>query len=159
MTGRPEPTLDRRNAAMKRTLLLALAACLLVLTGQTHAEPGKDDAKKIQGKWTLSAIERDGKEVPLPPEARRTVTITADKLEPAGQKAAPYKLGVEKKLGTIDVNPPEGKVKTVKGLYELEGDTLKICFPARKPGEEGKRPEKLTSEGGRELLTFKRQKP
>jgi uncharacterized protein (TIGR03067 family) len=143
---------------MKRTLLPALAACLLVLTGQAGAEPGKDDAKKIQGKWTVTAVEQDGKEAPLPPEKKRGFTITADKMSPEGDKPAAYKLGVEKKLGTIDVTPPGGKEETIKGLYELDGDTLKICLPARGPGAAGKRPEKLTSEGKQMLITFKRQK-
>jgi uncharacterized protein (TIGR03067 family) len=135
-------------------LVLAL---ILPALGSLHAQPGKDDAKKIQGTWIVVAFETDGKKE-NPPEQFK-LKFGPDTIEPVGRDdPAGYKLGVEKGLGTIDITPSKGseKGKTHKGLYELKGDELKICV-SRNP--ESERPKEITSTGGYGILHLKRDKP
>jgi uncharacterized protein (TIGR03067 family) len=108
-----------------------LALSLLALAPITPTQDKNDDAKKIQGTWLLVSREQDGR--------RRTVggemkyTITSDRIALITQKDAgdQYRLGIDKKLKIIDLVPGDGpnKGKTLKGIYDLAGDTLRICFP------------------------------
>jgi uncharacterized protein (TIGR03067 family) len=142
---------------MRRVLPLTVAALFLPFLAPVRAQPGKDDAKNIQGTWAVTAFEKDGKKE-TPPQAFK-LKIGPDKIEPVGDDdPADYKLGVEKDLGTIDITPLKGpeKGKTVKGLYELKGDELKLCFPDE-PGKE--RPKEFTSKGGYSIGYLKRDKP
>src|SRR5258707_79382 len=108
---------------MKSLTPLALLALVLVAADKAKPDTKNADAKKIQGNWTLTSIEADGKEAPLPPEDKRKLKIDADKLSPGDDKPGTYKLGTDGKLKTIDLSPPDGSA--IKGLYELNGDMLK----------------------------------
>jgi len=142
---------------VKRLVMPLALALTLPALGSLGAQPGKEDAKKIQGVWVMTAFEKDGNKVPAPAEFK--LKIGADKIEPVGQDdPADYKLGVAKGLGTIDIVGSKGaeKGKTVKGIYELKGDELKICMPS---GPEGERPTEFTSKNGAGILYLKRDKP
>lgn len=116
---------------MKWLLLpAALTAGLLV------AADAKDDAKKdldaMQGKWQLASLERDGKSVDVPKDAIRTVkgdTYTINP-RPGVTIEGTYKLNADAKPKQIDITPTTGdnKGKTSLGIYEINGDTLKICW-------------------------------
>src|SRR5262245_13934343 len=113
---------------MRHLLPLTVAVLLLPFLGSLSAQPGKDDAQKIHGTWTVTAFKRDAR-YETPPEALK-LKIGPDKMEPVGKNApASYKLGVEKGVGTIDIVGSRGseKGKAIKGIYELKGDDLKIC--------------------------------
>ncbi len=59
-----------------------------------------------------------------------TLTIKDD------TKDGRYKLDAAKKPKEIALTMTEnGKNETVRGIYELDGDNLKICFPAAPGGE------------------------
>jgi uncharacterized protein (TIGR03067 family) len=67
-----------------------------------------------------------------------------------------FKLDPSRKPKEIDLTPDgEGKGKTVAGLYELEGDSLRVCFPGQPDAE---RPTRLESKEGENylLLTYTR---
>ena len=68
---------------------------------------------------------------------------------------AEFTLDSKAKPKAIDIKPPKGSEKLVLGIYELDGDTLKICF-----NEDAKRPKEFASaEGSRTvLLILKREK-
>jgi hypothetical protein len=61
-------------------------------------------------------------------------------------------------IGSTVGGPPKvtktTKTQTMKGIYSLEGDTLKICFGK----DETERPKELTSKNGQTLLVLKRAK-
>src|SRR5262249_53888686 len=160
-TATPSCTSNVRNpdpeVVMRRVLPLTVAALFLPFLVPVRAQPGKDDAKNIQGTWTVTALEMDGKKAPPPMEMK--LKIGPDKLEPVGKNdPAAYKLGVEKGLGTIDIMPEKGdeRGKSLKGLYELKGDELKICM---KGGPDSERPKEFTSKDGYAILYLKRDKP
>src|SRR5947208_3664248 len=112
---------------MKRTLLLAVAAGLLIAADAK--DDAKEDLKKFQGSWSTTA-EENGEKMP----GTATVIIKGDKytvkVEDKTVDSGTFKLGTEKKVKTIDstadVGP--GKGKTMLGIYEIDGDTVKICF-------------------------------
>jgi uncharacterized protein (TIGR03067 family) len=132
-----------------------LAAGLLLLTHAAAGPADPKDARNIQGTWMAVSLESGGKTIKPPEEMK--LRITADKLEPVGKDdPAAYKLGTDGKLRTIDITPDKNKDKTMLGLYELDGDTLKLCF-SQGP-ERLTRPKELTSQGDYAIMTLKRVK-
>lgn len=95
-----------------------------------------DDAKKgesLDGTWVPSAAELGGKA--FPEEVRKTITLVID-----GDKYT-VTAGAAPDKGTVKLNPkgtPKGmdvtgidgpnKGKTFQAIYELDGDTLKVCY-------------------------------
>jgi uncharacterized protein (TIGR03067 family) len=139
---------------MKRILSLTVFVLVVLCLGTARAEPGKDDAKKIQGNWVWTEDEKDGTKTPAP--APLKFKFGPEKIDLIGENdPAAYKLGVEKGLGTIDVTPDKGGGKTRYGLYELDGDDLKICLPQEFGA---KRPAAFTSKDGHRIIYLKREK-
>jgi RNA polymerase sigma factor (sigma-70 family) len=123
------------------------------------------DKQAIQGTWQVTTVEAKGKEDPdkggvLAKIATQKWVFTADKVtvRMPGKKdvpAAAYTLDPSKTPKEIDVTPEKGKGELGQGLYSLEGDVLKLCFPG--PGG-GPRPTELAAdEAGKNIfLTLKR---
>jgi uncharacterized protein (TIGR03067 family) len=148
---------------MKTRALMILAAGLFLAAD----DPKKDDAKKdldaLQGKWTCVSGEVGGK--PTAEEDTKGVEFTVKddtytvKKPGDPEEKGTIKLDPTKKPKAIDFKILEGndKGKSQSGVYELEGDTLKLCLAL--PGKE--RPKELsTKEGSMSfLIVFKRAKP
>jgi uncharacterized protein (TIGR03067 family) len=141
---------------MRLQLLAALAFGLLVATARAEDKPAKGDKEKIQGTWTIVSGERDGQ--PIPEEAIKTIKLVfaGDKftLDHDGRKSeGTFKLAPDKKPKEMDVDT-EGQ--TVKAIYQLDGDTLKVAHGP--PGEA--RPKEFPKKEGSGLsvVTLKRQK-
>src|SRR5262245_72416 len=144
---------------------MKLRALLLVtVAGLSIAADAKEDLKKekdkIKGTWSFVSIEVPKGEKGPPDEALKEmkmvfgedkVTIKFGKDE---DKPAAYQLDPSKKPKEIDIMP-EGKDKTLKGIYTLEGDTLKMCV-----SEKGVRPKefKPDAESKTGVMTLKREK-
>lgn len=132
-------------------MLLVLA---IVLLG------GADDKKELEqfkGTWTITGFEAQG----APPEMKGTFTFDgrdlAIKLTGQDHKGT-VALDPEKKPKEIDVTPGDGPEtgKTLKGIYSLGKDELKICL-----AHTGKdRPKTLDGkpESGNFTVTLKRAK-
>ena len=120
---------------MKRYALLALAAGLLVAAAPDDA---KNDLKKLDGTWVLASGENDGKKISADTLKTGQLTIDGDKhTVKVGDTTykGTHKLDPTAKPKTIDITPTNGdnKGKTSLGIYDLDGDTLKICWaPAGK---------------------------
>ncbi len=143
---------------MKTTCLPLLTLAFLFVT----AAPAQDDVKKeldrLKGKWTVVSVERDGKALANFKDGVRTMDGEKYTLAPKTGAAlmGTFKIDPGKKPKVMDMMPADGqyKGKTLLGIYELDGDTLKICF-----GEPGKdRPSEFTSTAGTVLAIHKRQK-
>ncbi len=133
---------------------------------QSPAQP-KTDKDKLQGTWRIVEMVTDGKpNTKENPDDEADVIFKGDTIamvvQPAGKQflKLTYKLDATKKPKVIDLTKAAGvgKGKTAAGIYELDGDTLKLCFPQ---DEDRARPTKFTSvEGARHVLfTMRRQKP
>jgi uncharacterized protein (TIGR03067 family) len=145
-------------------LVLALGASPYVV--QARQAPDKEVAakkefEKLQGNWRMVSVECAGKPQETPKDA--LATVAGDQFTTKSGKevvrAGTLKLDPTQKPKAIDATYTAGpdKGQTFQGIYELEGDTWKICYSA--PGKE--RPKALPDKQGTAylLLVLKREKP
>jgi uncharacterized protein (TIGR03067 family) len=145
-----------------------LASLLWMLPfGPSHADdPEQKELAKLDGTWTLVKMEIEGKslldkEKPWPKLIIKDGKATFDAKD--APKAEPVLLAKvlnpSKKPKTVTVTY-EGKL-TFYGIYEVEGDELRVCGdgvdPADEKNPEARRPKEFDSKKGL-LLIFKRQK-
>jgi uncharacterized protein (TIGR03067 family) len=102
--------------------------------------------KGLQGKWTVTAGEEGGKPLAAADLKEATATIQGNRLtvRKAGRdEEMTFTTRDTGNKGEIDFVPSAGpdKGKTCKGIYSLEGETLRIAFAP--PGQE--RPKQFTT--------------
>lgn len=144
-----------------KAIALTLAVCAgLALTAGAADEPAKTDADKLQGLWKVVSVESDGKKLSEDVVKYIRMTVKGDKIvmkEDNKEEEATYKLDPAQKPKTMDLTFKAGdKTETVKLIYDLNGDDLKLCG-----GKAGKdRPKEFASKGGSglNLIVFKREK-
>src|SRR2546423_10706859 len=142
-------------------IALVTLFCALGLTASGGAGARADDAadvekelQKFQGTWTFESVEAGGKEVPAAEFKGITVTFEGDKYTVKNGdeviQAATQKLDPSKSPKTLDVTVAEGPNKgaVMLGIYEISGDTLKVCFDP----EGKKRPTEFKSASGSQTL-------
>jgi uncharacterized protein (TIGR03067 family) len=152
---------------MKAHALLIVAACGLIAANAAQDDVAERDTKELQGTWKTVASEVEGQKV----EAFGTTTRVVIKGDQYIVEYPPSESGEEKvsvMTFTVDANkkpkaidfasttdPGGGKLS--KGIYELEGDTLKICFNPEKGGD---RPTEFATKAGSRVrcITLKREK-
>lgn len=150
---------------MTRCALLVLAAGILL--GADAPKEEKNEAVQnelivLEGTWNVVEAERSGKKSPAEEleKAKPQLIFKGDKLTSKSldskgkEKEGPQssvKLDPEKMPRTMDLVGFPKPGKTALAIYELKGDTLKICM-----GEE--RPKEFKGDGGAGLLILKRQK-
>jgi uncharacterized protein (TIGR03067 family) len=135
----------------------AVLACgLLVCTIAAEARAADADQAKLQGKWIVESFDYNGNPVELLKSAVREFKEDKYTLTP---KAGDVINGVIKLLDsstkpkTIDL---EVNGQTLKGIYEVDGDMLKMCYNLNNP----ERPTEFVSkpDSGIVLVMHKRQK-
>jgi uncharacterized protein (TIGR03067 family) len=142
-----------------RIKLIVLAAVALCLAADSPKEAAKKDQKKLQGDWVLASGERNGEKFPEEVAKSMKRTIAGDKFTVTRNDEAVAKgtftLDPSKKPKAIDVKV-EGTDQSIHGIYELDGDTFKMCYAA--PGKE--RPKEFTTkaDSGHTLAVWKRAK-
>jgi uncharacterized protein (TIGR03067 family) len=139
-----------------RWLVLVVAVSLVVSAGAAQDKAGATDKDKIQGTWKIVSGEKGGKPLPADKLKDIKVVFAGDKLTfSSGGKSSEhaFKLDPAKKPKEIDV---EFGGKTGTGIYELDGNTLKIAH-----GELGDpRPKEFASKEGSDVtfMVMKREK-
>jgi uncharacterized protein (TIGR03067 family) len=95
---------------------------------------GKKGADDLQGTWKLVKIEKAGttQAVKAGEADYFQLTITGDKITvqfSSGQEDGTFKVDAEKKPKSIDISPntSEDKGKTILGIYDLQGNQLRLC--------------------------------
>jgi uncharacterized protein (TIGR03067 family) len=146
---------------MRSPSLLLLTTFLLLGASQPKDDAAKTDRDRMQGTWAVESAAKRGEALPKEKADRIKVIITADKIaiqdEDQGRsEEALFTLLPGKDPPAIDLTP-SGTDRKAEGIYQLDGDTLKLCWS--KPG--GARPADFTTsrEDNRILLVLRRAKP
>jgi uncharacterized protein (TIGR03067 family) len=134
---------------MKRFALLIVAAGLLVVTAHAKDDDNAKELKKLEGTWTLASGEDDGKKLSDDAIKNSKLTIEGEKhTVKVGDNTykGTHKVDATKKPKTMDITDTDGpfKDKTVLAIYEVDGDTFKICYAA--PGKD--RPKEFSAKEG-----------
>ena len=110
------------------------------------------EVRKFQGTWTFESSETGGEKLPI--GELKALILTFEGLKHTVKKGddviqvGTQKLDPSKSPKTIDVTIAEGPNKgtVMLGIYEIDGDTLKVCFDPQ--GK--KRPTEFKSAAGSE---------
>jgi len=147
---------------MSRMCLGFVAIAVLAAGGSLMGggKEGDKELKKIQGTWKFTSQQMEGKEQPKEQVAKLTITFTGDKWSVREDtkvvQAGTHQLDGAKKPAQVDavVTEGEGKGSTMLGIYELKGDSLRVCFdPAGK-----QRPTSFTAKADQFSAVLEREK-
>ena len=140
----------------------SLCICLIVAASLTaFAADPPDDAKAVQGSWTPAKADLGGQ--PMTEAVLTSISLKLDngKYEVAvGGKSDKGTYTVDStskpKSMTITGNEGPNNGKTFPAIYELKGDTLRICYDL----SGAKRPTEFKSIAGTKLylVTYNRKK-
>ena len=110
-------------------------ACLLLPAALFAADAPKKEAPdqdRIQGAWACESAEQGGMAVPAERAKGFKMAFKGDKFTltmPGRQHEATFKLAPGEKPKQLTLTPSDGAGE-LKGIYALDGDTLKICSAA-----------------------------
>jgi uncharacterized protein (TIGR03067 family) len=135
---------------MKLHFLVLATVGMLVTLVSTNADEAQKQGEMFQGTWGAVSYVQDGQgegDKIAPQESPVRWVFKADKVtfladvEGASAKGS-FNLDPTKKPKAIDMifpaAPGAKKGQTMLGIYELDGDTLKICYDpdgTKRPGE------------------------
>ena len=113
-----------------------ILATAVVGTWAADEQPKKTDRDRIQGTWVAEATEINGKVV----KAEVSLVIDGDTFEQYAGKLRVYlgtfELDEAKKPKQIATRIPFGFLASEEeGIYDLDGDTLKVCWGTPRPTE------------------------
>jgi uncharacterized protein (TIGR03067 family) len=143
------------------------AICWLILGSwlvPVFAQPAEEAQKKLQGTWTATKAERDGKAADDVVGHRLSFTGNRFQIQSKDGNslyAGTIRLVSSAKPAAIDFDHAEGAVKgkTWKGIYALDGDMLTICDNAPNLNKGRATAFEAKSGSGYVFITFKRAKP
>jgi uncharacterized protein (TIGR03067 family) len=146
---------------------LTSAMCWLILGASpvpAFAQGAEDVPKKLEGTWTATKAERDGKAAD--DVVGHRLSFTGNRFRIQSRDGKPLYAGTVRvdpgaKPAAIDFEHTEGALKGTawKGIYALDGDTLTTCDNGPNPDKGRPTAFEATSGSGYVLITFKRAKP
>jgi uncharacterized protein (TIGR03067 family) len=142
-------------------LLIAMSTALAPDTPQDEA---KKELERLQGTWVATRFEAGGQAAP--DAFTRTIKLicVGDKYTQQNGdmvvEKGTHKLDPTKKPKFMDINVTDGESKGMLQLaiYELDGDTLKICCNEHGDKERPKEFSTTKETGGKLLVILKREK-
>jgi uncharacterized protein (TIGR03067 family) len=143
---------------MKHLLLIVVAGLLVGADDTKKDDAIKEELKKLEGTWVVESATRNGKDDRKggPSECTFSGGMLSMKEEDGTERKGKITIDPTKNPKTLDFEPEQkkGNEGTGRAIYELKGDTLKICISP--PGTE--RPTEF-SDKDQILVTLKRKKP
>lgn len=145
-------------------MLLQLLAVTLLVADAPAGDAAKKELDKLQGTWVATAGEAGGQQYPdeqlkamkFVVEGNKYTFTTKDTAEHPEKGTLKPDPAANPKALDIEITDGPDQGKSQKAIYDLEGDTLKVCVAS--PGAD--RPTEMSAKPqGQGLLTFKRQKP
>ena len=139
------------NMGMPQTWGIFLLS-IAVWRGLANAQEPKKDIEQIQGTWAMNSIGWGGKELPKDLMAGYKLVFNGDQLAWTGAigmtsrmgKITPlegsfpggFKIDADKKPKEMDISLElkGGRSTLLLGIYEIEGDKLKVCFAGSRSG-------------------------
>ena len=146
---------------MRRLLPLFCWLILGPLLFPALAQSAEQAEKKLQGSWTATKAERDGKAVDDVVGNRLVFTGNRFQIQSKDGNAlyaGTFRVNPSAKPAAIDFEHTEGvfKGKTWKGIYRLDANTLTICDNAPELNKGRPTAFEAKSKSGYVLITFKR---
>src|SRR3954471_10471066 len=141
---------------MRRIALLAVGVGLLIGAD----EPNKEDRGRLQGTWTMASVVLDGMAVPEEYARTGRLDVKGDnyRVTLGVTVVSTFKLDSARKPREIDFTFTDGpqKGQTVRGIYEFDGETYRMCRGLR---PEVERPGQFASppDSGLMLVVWKRE--
>jgi uncharacterized protein (TIGR03067 family) len=125
-----------RKTGVRIFLVVLIGAVGFVASGAVADDKAdlEREVKKFQGTWTFESSEAGGKALPAAQLKELVLTFEGDKhtVKKGNEviQVGTQKLDPSKSPKTIDVTMTEGPSKgaVMLGIYEFNGDTLKVCF-------------------------------
>jgi len=127
---------------------------LSIQSGFAHADDAHDVAKKLEGTWIVESVTLGGKAT-SPPKGSQVIfadAVMITKPTQGREQKWKFKVDPSKKPNEIDFEFADEVSKGIvpKGIFELGGDSLKLCTHPNRPKE--------ISDQGQRLWVLKRAK-
>jgi uncharacterized protein (TIGR03067 family) len=144
---------------VKLPVIIILATQVATAGACPQQAQSETDLKKLEGTWTVDAMEVSGKLLAPENIDKLKLVVTDKKLVFKGQTTVEemtFRIDPSKKPKEIDLVTSDKKVGTLRGIYLLEGATLKICYGRK----ELDRPAEFTTKTGdaRVMMVLTREK-
>ncbi len=147
---------------MKRLSFLLLVLGLVAGAQGAKEDAAAEDLKRMQGDWVVVSMEVDGLKVPDDDAMALFRSVKGDRYTVSRYRRlagkGTIKLDATKKPRTIDALPAgvTDKAKAVLGIYEFDGDKLKLCFA--RPGMARPTEFSAKEDSGNTLTVWQREK-
>jgi uncharacterized protein (TIGR03067 family) len=145
-----------------RRFIYLLSAVALIMVAADDKDEAKKELERFQGTWKFESLEVGGMKMDVGVYKDVRLILEGDKFtHKEGKEPAhgTFKVDVSKKPKTIDITFTDGPEKgnTILGIYELDGDTYRVCIDLAKKDV---RPTKFESKKGTMLVleVLKREK-
>jgi RNA polymerase sigma factor (sigma-70 family) len=138
----------RLAVGLLAVMLVGVVALRLLRPAAAPAPPAGPDQQLLQGTWRASQVEAGG--IVMPPAGLRFVfagdpcTLTSDLFRITGT----FQIDMTRTPREITLRSEDGR--TLAGIYQLEGDSLKVCINMDGP----ERPATFSGQAGATIFLF-----
>jgi uncharacterized protein (TIGR03067 family) len=135
---------------------LLLSSALLAPNATVSTDEATLDQKQMQGTWEVVEVVDNGAAAPKDSLAKLSVEVRENQMRfkgPEGVRELIFTLNPSTQPKAMDATPADGpkQGKMLRGIYEVQGDSLKVCLVHL---DDKERPDKFESEQGSARLLF-----